>query len=263
MKPTKDFLKRARDDILKSGYPLELFCEEQLCKYPWVGGSTEYYPDQSGLHRRIDIEACLQAEWSWKKLRYSLSSDLWGECKKNTSSPWVFLEGGFPNEPNLISNIDNIDRHFDKRFFSRKSHDYCKIREMSKNYLVPFKKPESKESMQIYDAISNLCNYFCYRRNWAKKIDTPKQVSPFVRVVHLCVIFEGILLFGEIKQGNLHLKQVGRTCVYYSRWTGDGFLNCSIDVVTKEHFTDYVKSVERNHKFLASYLSRKLSSPRK
>jgi hypothetical protein len=259
MDATKTLLERVKSDILKSGYPLELSCQQQLSRHPWVGGFPEYYPTQSGSYRRIDIEACLQANWKVKKRRYFFTTDLWIECKKSESSPWVFLEGGFPNDPNIISNINGIERQFDSRFFTRKSHHYSKVDAMADNYLVPFKQVNSKEGMQIFDAVSNLSDYFTYRVNRCRQTEKTQDRLLFIRAVHLCIVLHGILLFGKLEGGDLQLSRVERTCVHHSVWTNDKYLNCCIDVVTKDSFADYVASVERTHKFLAPYLARRLS----
>ena len=105
-------LRKARDWILKTGYPLELEVIDILRANDWeVMASTNYYDEDEGKWRELDIKAykgleCGEAHHTpaWP---YRLTLTLIIQCKKSEKYAWVFFP--IPTTHDASLRLEHID----------------------------------------------------------------------------------------------------------------------------------------------------------
>jgi|GEM_PF-4054821 len=114
-KMDKEYLKKIKEEIARTGFPLELELTEKLRTNPGtlVLPNLTFQNEEKSI-RELDIVAIFQqedAEWG----KGPVGIQLLVECKKTDKNPWVFFEEVFDPLTGL-GLVGRLDHSTDQKF---------------------------------------------------------------------------------------------------------------------------------------------------
>ena len=245
----KDEFERIKNDIKKSGFPLEIEVSEVLKRHEWRVLNQQYYFDRDERKvRTIDILAYV-ADHSqvgdYKPFHVSLII----ECK-SSSKPWVFWTTQKNKE--LFSFPVTLVKHWAKpRGITRERkmyYDWLKWMSYSHIYspdldrvalihYEPFKKGKGREifeaSNQVMKALS-----FELMRDKECTLKVPDLHPLFI--LYPVIVFDGHLFELRTENGDLKLLPV-KYLQYSTSTLGESFL---IEVIKKEFLSTYLEKLK-------------------
>ncbi|AET66630.1 hypothetical protein Desor_0954 [Desulfosporosinus orientis DSM 765] len=250
----EDLRDKIRKEILKSGFPLELYCQQKVLDYNWSINMNKQYQDKDDNFREIDIEAHKQ-DMIAENLR--LSTRLIIECKKNHSNPWVFFREKTHGPIMYLTVAGDIDESGKENFFWRHhyketvlEHHYKTTTDKSRAYVVPFKHDNPKENRQIYESVSSVINY--YKHHGLEKIRTFDR--NFIKLFYFVVVYDGKLFMADVINGeDVHVEDTSHVLLGVSNVDGKRTRHYTVDIVTKEFFGEYLKILENDGLLTAEY----------
>jgi hypothetical protein len=265
---TADLIKSIRNDILKSGFPLEVHVLN-VCSTRNTGrmpGIRYEYLDQL---REIDLLAFFETINVDRKKHTTFQhtiTDLIIECKKSTDKPWVFFSSSsyaFENVASFLKYTSDFDLYFSQSKLPpliaqvypriRRSHYADAALPRCVSYYEAFKGTSSPS--EIYRAIDSVITYLCYRRgSRLKNREEFGVVSEFYLPIIVLDgrLFEASLDNPEIEvreRSHLQLRTFHRNHLYI------------IDIVTKDHFQEFFLGVEAFHEEVCDAIKRLNFSP--
>ena len=87
----KQLREKIKNELVKCGFPLEIYCREKLLKSGFGLGSDQYYFDSQNKLREIDGEADIQKKIKYKDKEMILFLKIHIECKESDKKQWVFF----------------------------------------------------------------------------------------------------------------------------------------------------------------------------
>lgn len=255
MRKDKNPKKEIINDLLKTGFPLEVSVSNTLNGAKWRVVSSPLYVDpDSGITRELDINALKIYHKNPKDIdSISLFSHLVVGCKKS-GNPWVFFDNGekglfwigfysikSPKE-GFISKLCD-----DGEAIGFKEHRYKNIK-VHRSFHLSFSKPN--QTSDIYEALITSCKALEYFKH---------QYGNNQKTVH---IFTPIIVLGGTlwstslnKNSKISLKQVDKIVVDFDYLFGNDktpskYQNQLIEVVTHKEFKKLLKEVDRDNKAL-------------
>ena len=244
----KDEIERIKEDIEKSGFPLEIEVSQILEMHGWKANNQQYYLDQDeGKRRTIDIIAHV-ADHSQVGDYTPFHVSLVIECK-SSSKPWVFWTTQKDKE--IFSFPITLVKHWARPrgiTAERKMYDdwlkwmpYSHIYSPDLNRVAvihyePFKEGKGHEifeaSNQVIKALS-----FILTRFKESALKLPNLYPLFV--LYPVIVYDGHLFDLRIENGESRLFPTQYS--QYSTSTLEEFF--LIDVIKKEFFSAYLEKL--------------------
>jgi hypothetical protein len=252
------FKEKIKQEILKSGYPLEFFCLQNLKDWGLI--FNKQYVSDNGDLREIDLNGYLQDSYATDQVEVTLQTNLLIECKKNLSNPWVFFKEPIcPAIPNLAIRPQTATKKFNRvdLMGTIKEHLYNTNENKCRTYMLPFVHEDKKESRQIYDSVIKLIDCFRFQsvsRN--KLVSTSETGKPFLYldVYYLTIVFDGQLFIADLLKEEVDIQDTNHIVLFVSRSESEGLNNYTLDVVHKDHFAEYLVELRKDHSFFKEYM---------
>lgn len=155
---------KIKKGLLKSGFPLQIFCQRCLMEKNWdILQSSEYYICDSGARKEIDVIGIFEEDPIEETF---LDYELHIECKKSADNPWVFFKDKYPNidldilvdceDPNSVMWPTAIAHTIEDLHFNNTA--------TSSIYTMAFRKGNN----QIYEAVSSVISSYQMRSDFLK-----------------------------------------------------------------------------------------------
>lgn len=237
-------IKKMKSDIERSGFPLEILISSILIKNGWnVVNQQYYFDDAEKKSRTIDIvshKAEFRTIGDYDRVKFSLVLD----CKKSTT-PWVFYT--MHNEPDeqllysigLIKIISNPDARkspvFIKWLKKQCHYSFDKTKEFAVNYYEPFKKGGGNAIPTAFYQVTKACNF---ELNFVRTSILKIPMKPLF-VYYPVVVFDGHLYECKPEGEEINICRRNHFCYHFSQER-----NYIIDIVEKDYFEDFLKSLD-------------------
>jgi len=248
-KKEQEKIKKIRDFILKSGYPLEVEIGNIIRKSGWlVGNQWPFIDKESKKIRPIDILAMKL------QIQPLFSVVLVIECKKSLKYDWIFHTQErekeflplFTTIADFIKKIRNIPLADEPKNLAAKSTMFSSL-----NDLHVFDKairigvfnviPSSKGKDDFYEAIMQINSIL-------ESMSEIMKIAP--AIVFPAIVFDGEMF--EFYQDNGEIKILPINHLQFMSFSKapSGMSPCLIDVVRKTHFTEFLRLIERDFHIL-------------
>lgn len=246
--------EKIKKELLKSGFPLQIYCRRCLTENDWdILSASEYYISASTIKKEIDVIGYSGVTLNEKTY---IQYELFIECKKNEDNPWIFFKNdsatrndvllsykcAAPNKwPIDLSNVKNL--HFPKTA-------------SSSIYTLAFKLKE--KGNQIYEAISSVILAHRLRWEFLDEIWNDEKVEEIefstISVDFLTILFDGRLYLAELKEDGTPELTETNNLVYCHKETKPGKSYCyNIDIVNRDYFPSYLKILNKDKKAISGF----------
>lgn len=224
----------------------------------WGVVKTQYFLDDKGALREIDGRSFIQTHWENANSQRSLFSNLVIECKKSTENPWVFFKTfGLPSL-NIPDNIGNIQKTFMVDFRKENNaHHYFTMKNIAKQYLIPFCNTNNNKKLQIYNAIDKLITYYEYSNHRKLALKSKQHKNTSISVCYLSIVLEGQLFLADVLKNNIRIEKANHIVIYVPMSIPLKQKYYSIDIVTKFYFGKYLEILKKDHSIIKRYLKDK------
>lgn len=257
---SKDDIKnKIEEELTNSGFLLELFCVEKFLKNGFGVSSIQYFKDNTGVNREVDAEAKLYSYWTKGKIESNLFTSVIIECKKNKKNPWVFIQDSCFTNLNCFSDSKTIQDRLNSCLFEHNlKHHYQSKIPKAKNYIVCFCDSKSIVHRQIFDAITNVIDYYIFDQSKIRILRRKNKVAGVTNISYLTIVFDGSLFLAKATQQKIDIKEANHIIISVSHQnTIDTKIEYyTIDVVQKYYFETYLKTLIKDHKIIESFLRR-------
>lgn len=247
-----------KEEIKKTGFPIEMELLSLLNSRNWFAIPNEYYFDPDlNIARSIDIRA---TPYPFKtKRNFTVHYFLAIECKKSELSAWVFFETKFKvgwigcdgqyadylKSQNLRDCFEITDFAFD-----RLKH-YTVFRKFSTSYTeVKLKKAPHNFKLrnETFEAVNQVVKYVSYEIESYLNAYRQKNLD-----VNSClfffpiIVFDGELYTSSLIKDELVLKKANRMVLtsYYKPRYAQRRLPFKIDIVKREYFPSFLEVIEK------------------
>jgi hypothetical protein len=263
MPKTQPIEKHIAEEILKTGYPLEVTVSDIL-ETDWIVINNETYLDvDENKTREIDVTAVHLSEVHQftpvSRRRHGalyVGTRLAVECKKSDTHAWVFFTRP---EPLSIEIGDGQTLDFLK-FISRgnkgfldglrlPSLHYQKMRRVARTYAEVKFEGHSSGKSEIFEASNQLMKYAAYEIEGVGKRVSPRSSNPDIHFHFLAIVFDGRLYEAIVEGGKLRLARREHILLNSRRHLKTGeYQEYMIDVVTAKGFPHYLKDLNNDIK---------------
>jgi hypothetical protein len=247
----KDNINYIREEIEKTGFPLELEIYSILWSKNWIPTAQDFYFDEDEKKGRyIDISGFEMPQFNKEMEIINPTEPLWItynlaiECKKSIKENWVF----FPIDDYYVDHSGqaystmkeehgmNFWNYLAGQGFGHYNPSNIKISSLYTHF--------PKGNDEIFEASMQLIKYISYEKSKIK----PRKKSVNAPIFWFpIIVFDGKIWNVFFKDGKLdEIKESKHTilkCRYRSYFTGEieGFC---IDVINKKYFIDLLKIIE-------------------
>lgn len=238
------------NQILKTGYPLEIEVSEAMERDWSVFNNLPYVDRREGKTREIDIYAVHLSEPAQvaEQNTFFIATDAVVECKKSDTHVWVFFSrpvryplglGDGQTLDFLQVFSDNRER-FMENLSLPKLH-YATFTRVSRTYSEVKIEGNTSGKDVIFEASNQLMNYISEELEGVRKSFESTAGDMSRRSIHLrfpIIVFDGRLYDAIISAGRLELMETRHTILEtLGRSTTGRITNYLIDVVTKDFLT--------------------------
>jgi hypothetical protein len=266
-----DLKKKIIDEIVKSGFPLELEIIEKLRNHDCLTFPNISFQDSKGFTHEIDVLSILGDTtnmWQYGPTGVHLIA----ECKKTDKHQWVFFDEGFnPLSGGVASKIDystdfavlnqKVFNPLDNLYSTRlASHHFENpaIRKV-RTYVETFKKPN--EPTSIYKAVSNIFFARKFLKDWFSSTRSQTDESGRTFLNHFVIVLDGPLLLAHKDRDTFNLEEVSHLLLLTfdsQENIHSGLLDNEIviDVIRKDYFSDYIQLVKKDARCFNEHLNR-------
>jgi hypothetical protein len=257
MNSTHQLKEKLKQELIKSGYPLEFFCLRNLGS--WLLLYDKQYITPEGEHREVDFKAFIHDPFKNNDLKGRLQTFILSECKKNDSNPWVFFKEKSPFELNLSTTKERLTQRLHLLLLSKlNGHHYYTAKNRARSYSLGFLKGD-KENRQIYESVSKLIDCFKFhlkrKIEWMKKSRDLKS-SVDVDIYYLTVVFDGKLFVADLLKKDINLSEVNHLLLFVTHSEYGKYNHYTIDIVRKDYFPKYLISLKKDHSIIKGSLSK-------
>jgi hypothetical protein len=261
-KDIKDFLK---EEISKSGYPLEVEIHSVL-EPNWSVTHNAYYLDEEGNRSRLlDIHAEKGSDEDRTDI-FFVMFNLAIECKKSDEYAWIFFTvpsyfkwlnyGQSFDDSKLLPPHVGLDIYIEHSKSRLHYYDFTKV--ASPFYEVRLKKSARKRRAlkEIYEGVNGLVKFISYQVH--SHIDSSRSRyeeitdhwTPLFGIHYFfpVLVYDGQLYEAIIENDKIELEERDHILLerhHRPRYT-DASLTYRIDVVKREFFTEFVKIIEKD-----------------
>ena len=133
----KEMIKNIKKEIMKSGFPLEIFIID-ICSKKNTGRMPNQRYTYEGKLKEIDLHAFFEdTEFESKSNPQLTSSNLIIECKKSKEKPWIFFSSSMFKKSDSFHFLKYLST-YDDYFRKTREHDLLnQIRKhISKNHYL-------------------------------------------------------------------------------------------------------------------------------
>lgn len=279
--PEEELNIKIRNELLKSGFPLEIRCRQLMSRHGWIVSDDRIYLgpdgieheiDAIGTHSLIDIDKmCTEDESSpleWDP--FTLFSMI-VECKKNSSNHWVFFDDGSITTPplNLLSSLRPFDHlHLERMLDSIWSacpvtdHHYLRTRMVS-SYCMAFK----AEKNQIYEGLGALLGAYRHERDddaaqqkkmheICKEEPQLEESQPWIFVYYPVLVLDGRMFVAELADGELDIHEVQHV-IYSAMHPSYCKTRVTVDVVRADLFDSLLIYLAQDMTMIEGYIQDK------
>ena len=272
MTDEKSLEDRIRDDLIKSGFPLELEISNLLEENNWNFFPNEYIVDQeTDVQYEMDIRAVNSQFSKTNDEKFEMRSflHLIIECKKCEKHPWVFFireRQEFENTSNLIRHAHNfgINKPYriesqnsvsDQVFFS-KNIDYSRLNlfsgnEKSTSYCQAFRKPSMEN--QIYFAVRSVLRSFEFlsgrqKESLSKGRWTQLSLHTYIPVI----VVDDNLFEARMSNGKLEIQESSHIPLIFNIHNNhEKYLDqIMINVVKLDYFNQFLHEAYEDMEYL-------------
>ena len=250
----KDKIDYIREELEKTGFPLELEIYSILWNDDWIPTTQDFYFDEDEQKGRfIDISSIQMPKFTqtWEIINplkpLYISYNLAIECKKSSEDNWVFfpIDDYYVNHDGqthstIRDKINNVSfwNHITGQGFAHYNPTKNKIASLYTIF------PKGKND--IFEATMQLIKYISYEKSKIKPRNGKNDIQSLWFPI---IVFDGKMWNVFFKDGILNeIKESNHTilkCRYRSNITGDAEGYC-IDVVNKKYFVDILKIIKND-----------------
>jgi hypothetical protein len=249
--------QRIIDEVKKSGHPTCIKASNILIKKGWyIKNAPRYFDDSIKKYRELDLMAQKES-FIFKSSMDSLII----ECKKNSSSPWVFFKQKKKNKSVYTLNIAEMTSGKIYEFLKNqgifKKHPYYD-KESCAYYFVGFKKQDKEEGREIDTAINQVISgLFFYVNQMMSFIEKNNFTLKNPLFYYPLIIFEGDLFEINLDGEKIEVNETNHIRLLVEKEFEDPAVFKKLDtnenfpLFSKEIIIDIVKL-----KYLGEYLDK-------
>ena len=270
---SKTLEEHLKEEIIKTGYPLEIEISD-LLEERWIVFNNDTYLDtEERKSREIDIFAIHLSEPEQLAGEVEpplfVMTELIVECKKTDTHAWVFFTR--PERVNWVGSGQIIDfleitsedkdrclntwdlgLHYGS--FNRIAHTYSEVKLQG----------GSSGKSEIFEASNQLIKCARYHKDQQQELILRDRSMRHLGIYFLAIAFDGKLYEAIVKEGDVSLYPRDSISLSANRhWLSGPQTDYRIDIVTKQHFPTYLKAldsdIEKFRKYVASEENRILS----
>lgn len=244
--------EKIKKELLKSGFPLEIFCKRCLLQNKWGIES----PGQMvfGDEKRKEIDALGSFQEDLGK-NTTIFYTLHVECKKSRDNPWVFFKEDFPFSHLLIEHENILLRDPIELVHNLKDLHFHRT-PFSSIYTMAFQ----CKSNQIYDAIMNLLSSYQFRREFFGKHRRAKKPKfSIIDVDFLTILFDGKLYIATIEEdNNINLAEENHVIYYHCEVEYPRFRHYNIEIVSRDYFPNYLNILNKDREVISKFCKQEI-----
>ena len=248
-KKEQEKIKKIREYLLKSGFPLEVEIGSILRKNGWlVGNQWPYVDKESGKIRPVDVLAM--------KMTRGLGVLLLIECKKSIKHDWVFHTQEKEREllP-LLGTLVDLLKKFKSFPFAGKLANLTAANIMASKLsglhlldnaikIGVFNViPSSKDRDDFYVAINEILSAIVGMRESMKAF-----------IAFPAIVFDGDMFQFYQENNETQILPINHLQFISFEKAQAGMLPCLVDVVRKSYFSEFLRMIERNYSILTDLI---------
>lgn len=278
----RDYL---REQILKSGYPLEVEIHSILERNWFVTHNAYFLDEEQNKTRLLDMHAVTtptfkdQDESSAELPNFSALLNLAVECKKSDEYAWIFFTvpsylrllgyGQYFDHTKAFRQDAALDLYFDN---PDSLFHYYSFEKVASSFLeVKLEKSSGKrrEPREIYEGVSELVKFVSYqiqshssssRRRYEECERTTDIWKPMFEIIYYfpVLVYQGQLYEALFEDGRIQLEERNHLLLerYYRPPYSQTPLAYRIDIVKSGFFPQFIKIIERDVEWFHSQLIR-------
>ncbi|MBU7007736.1 hypothetical protein [Phosphitispora fastidiosa] len=245
-------LEKIKNEIEKTGFPLELRVADLLQgKDYYVAHSLYYVDEDEGKAREVDLRALKNAFTynSDQSVRTTVRNCLIVECKKSASKPWVFLTSPkacydadfydlpfLPMQDFVILELEKLEN----------THPFALREVMGRSYFEAFKNGETGET--IFKALTTVTKATSYFMKTRFGTDGTNNFCFYYPII----VFDGQLFKGELVNGRIEVEEVNSLLVsFFYPSKGYEFGRFAIPVIKECELTKFLDQLDECLQVLA------------
>jgi len=240
-----------KNDIKKSGFPLEIEVGALLSRNNWdVNHQTYFYDQEEDKARALDIVATrLELIESSRLNRINIT--LLIECKRSFDKPWVFYTTpkGENHEPMLgsVSFIKFISvpelelRNYG--LFYQSHYFFNEIQKITTLNYEPF-----SERKNIFTATNQVLKALHYKRKTTKELlrKLPSHLQNIVIIYYPLIVFDGMMYECELSENDIEITPLEYIQYKVSHGiSGETEETFIVDVVKKKFLDTYISWINQ------------------
>lgn len=251
-----DLIDYLKDEIRKTGYPLEIEISSLLDgKWDKVVNTAPYFDKTEKKLRDIDIDAFRQI---YAKNGIEYEPHLTIECKKSDNMAWVFFmrnmkwDEVFPWGQVHGQYIDGLQRVTELGLCndilgSTKLHyyDYNRVAVCFAEFSIQGKQNENHKK-EIFEAEMQLKKYLEYSND---ELLAATNFPFFLQFYFPCIVFDGKLYEANVSKVDTSLKEVLSVPLVTGCYV--------IDIIQKSYFSEYLKVIDSDIELMNQVISGK------
>jgi len=244
--------EKIKKELLKSGFPLQIFCQRCLLENNWGMSGSEWmiFDDQS--KKEIDTIGHFQEDLGKNTtIFYTLHI----ECKKSRDNPWIFFKEEVPLVYPVIQYENIALRYpFEVAHSLKDLHFYHTL--FSSIYTMAFQ----GKGNQIYEAISNvLSSYQFHREFFGKHRRSRKPKFSIIEVDFFTILLDGKLYLATVEEDDsISLGEQNHIIYYHREVKYPQFRHYNIEIVSKDYFSDYLNILNKDRELISEFYRREI-----
>ena len=271
-----DQLKHIKENIKKSGFPLELFVSSKISKYNFPQTGEYFFDPSENTHRSVDF---FVPHFAADDSKMGLSSNLVIECKKSERDAWVFFElndvvlqphhsgqwidyedylSGNYQKSNLMWKYDwNLNLHYHAALRTKRSRQFYVVKKGNKNT----NNDEVKDS--IFEALNQILKFIEYRTKKAEQnianTSLNQTMHPIFTIYYPIIVFDGFLVNAFLDNNEeLQVEEKKHVILSYDYQPDycDNPQTFYIDIVKKEYLEEFLKDLEDESTMINKHLEK-------
>ena len=245
-----------KNEIMKTGFPLEMEILSLLNSGNWFATPSDYYFDSDlNIAREIDIRASFKGKK--KTSDFEVHPFLAVECKKSETHAWVFFEGRLKSGrfsctgqyADFIKS-QNVGSCFHLLQFMQSNLIYEGKKCVSMSYKeIKLQKIERGGNLnEIFEAINQVVKYVSFEiGNYLDSYINRKFDATSCVIFYPIIVFDGELYYAKLKNTNVSLRRVANLLfvTFFRPKYAAHRVPFLIDIVTSKFFPTYLADLEK------------------
>jgi len=247
-----NLIDKIKAEIIKSGFPLEVFCKRRLEAHKW-GCEGPIYVAIEDRMQELDIRGQKQSNFD-KDLTAFVNLHI--SCKKCVNNHWVFFRDSEVPISALAQTHFNDNLEVDVRPLSLPKRFRAKDTTKSQIYTMAFQGQKN----QIYDAVNELLSsYTFFHQFYGKHRTKQKPQFNILDIDFLTILLDGRLFAADIDdKDEVSISEISHIIYYHHEVEWPHHKHFSIEVVTKPYFDQYLSLVDLDVKDMTNQIKQQL-----